>query len=265
MHSFDGFSVQKQPWERKGAEGSSPGRIMDFLPLTLPTLPENLALDEALLLEAEAGERGPVLRVWSWPSRAVVLGAGGVIGDDVEWATCQADGVPLARRSSGGGTVLLGPKCLLFSLVLPLEGGDDLTRIRESYRVILGRLARALSPLQPGIEWAGSSDLVVQGKKFSGNAQQRKRRFLLHHGTLLHGFDRRAVGRYLKLPPRRPEYRGERSHADFLTDLPDQPETIVALLRAEWGADKLRADWPADLVARLVADKFSREDWIYRR
>ena len=43
---------------------------MHFLDLTLPTLPENLALDEALLLEAEAG--GPnLLRVWSWPNNAV--------------------------------------------------------------------------------------------------------------------------------------------------------------------------------------------------
>ncbi len=238
---------------------------MEYLPLTLPILEENLALDEALLLEAEEGRAGPVLRTWCWSSWAVVLGAGGVIHDDINRSACQADGVPITRRSSGGGTVLLGPKCLLFTLILPLQSHDDLTRVRESYRVILSRLVRALTPLQPGIEWAGSSDLVVQGRKFSGNAQQRKRRFLLHHGTLLHGFDRTAVERYLKLPPRRPDYRADRCHAEFLTDLPDQPETIIALLRQEWRADRERTSWPRELVRRLIGEKFGREDWIYRR
>ena len=41
---------------------------MDFVDITLSTLNENLALDEALLLEAEAGRSGEVLRVWEWPS-----------------------------------------------------------------------------------------------------------------------------------------------------------------------------------------------------
>ena len=49
---------------------------MQLLDLTLPTLADNLALDEALLLQAEAG--GPeALRFWEWPSYAVVIGAGG--------------------------------------------------------------------------------------------------------------------------------------------------------------------------------------------
>src|SRR5437762_4792073 len=132
---------------------------MDFLDLTLPTLAENLALDEALLLEAEDGRGGEVLRVWEWPTPAVVLGAAGVVADDVDAAACAADGVPLARRSSGGGTVLLGPGCLLYSLVLRYDRSAELRAIGSSYRWILGRMIEALSPLQPGIAMAGSSDL----------------------------------------------------------------------------------------------------------
>src|SRR5262245_6525617 len=82
------------------------------------SLGEYQALDEALLLAAEAGEAGEVLRFWEWPSPAVVLGAGGSIPIDVNEPACRADGVPIHRRASGGGTVLLGRGCLLFSLVL---------------------------------------------------------------------------------------------------------------------------------------------------
>src|SRR3954468_4590962 len=116
---------------------------MEFVDATLPTLAENLALDEALVLEAEAGRGGEVLRVWEWPRPAVVLGAGGRIADDVDAAACDRDGVPLARRSSGGGRVLVRPGCLLYSLVLRYDRSDDLRDIRRSNRWILNRVIDA--------------------------------------------------------------------------------------------------------------------------
>lgn len=239
--------------------------MIAFLDLTLPSLAANLALDEALLLEAEEGRGGEVLRLWRWPRPAVVLGAGGVIADDIDEAACADDGVPLARRASGGGTVLLGPGCLLFSLVLDVSRAPELGLIGASYRWILGRIAQVLAEIQSGIELAGISDLAVNGRKFSGNAQQRKRRFILHHGTLLHGFDLELVGRYLKLPPRRPEYRGERTHADFLMNLPATAGQLAALLRREFDALSLSSDWPAERVRALVDEKYARGDWLHRR
>ena len=79
---------------------------MRFLDLTLPTPAANLALDEALLLTAEANNGDDILRVWSWPTPVVVLGSGGILADDVDEAACRADDVPILRRASGGGTVL---------------------------------------------------------------------------------------------------------------------------------------------------------------
>ncbi len=171
---------------------------MRWLDLTLPTAEENLALDEALLLQAEAGTGGELLRLWEWPALAVVLGSGCKLAEDVKEEACQADGVPILRRSSGGGTVLLGPGCLCYSLVLSFARSPELAEIRPSYRVILARITEALGV--PGVEQTGISDLAVQGRKCSGNAQQRKRHHLLHHGTILYHFDLSLVSRYLRLP-----------------------------------------------------------------
>ena len=45
---------------------------MRYLDLTLPDPADNVALDEALLLEAEAGYAGAVLRLWEYPAPVVV-------------------------------------------------------------------------------------------------------------------------------------------------------------------------------------------------
>ena len=146
---------------------------MRFLRLTLPTPPANLALDEALLLRAEAGEAGEVLRLWEQPSHAVVLGAGCRLADDVDEAACRDDRVPILRRSSGGGTVLLGSGCLVYTLILDSDRAPELAGIRSSYSYILTRIASVL-PAGNGVEPAGISDLAITGSKFSGNCATAK-------------------------------------------------------------------------------------------
>ncbi len=238
---------------------------MDWLDLTLSSVAENLALDEALLLAAESGNGGEVLRFWEWPTPAVVLGSGGRLADDVDEVACAADGVSILRRASGGGTVLLGRGCLLYTLVLHYERDPALTDIRSSYRFILGRIGQALTEGKDAAEQAGISDLTLADRKFSGNAQQRKRSFLLHHGTLLYAFDLALIPRYLREPPRQPEYRGGRTHLAFLRNLPLDGEELKRRLRRVWEADKPAVRWPERLVEQLVIEKYVLADWVRRR
>lgn len=209
---------------------------MQFLDLTVSDLAENLALDETLLLAAETGAAGETLRIWEWPETAVVLGASSRSADDVDEAACLADGVPILRRTSGGGTVLLGRGCLLYSLVLAYERSQALLTIRSSYRYILGHICKHLASVAPGIELAGMSDLALRGKKVSGNSQRRKRSFLLHHGTLLYQFDASRVSRYLRQPQCQPDYRQGRAHGEFLGNLPLDRKTLEEHLRLAWNS-----------------------------
>ncbi|HEX3316295.1 MAG TPA: lipoate--protein ligase family protein [Gemmataceae bacterium] len=235
---------------------------MRFLDRTMPTLIENLALDEALLEGAEAGA-GDVLRFWEWPDLAVILGAGGQRHAEVDVARCRQDGVPIVRRASGGGTVLLGPGCLLYSLVLRMDDRPELADLRASYRTIGERMKAAFAEVRADVD--GQSDLVVDGRKFSGNAQQRKRTHLLHHGTILHAFDLTHIGVYVKHPPRMPEYRQGRSHADFVTNVPMPAERIKAKLAESWQATETTTEVPTELVERLIHEKYGRDSWHERR
>lgn len=234
---------------------------MNLLDVTLPSPEENLALDEALLLQAEAGRQPEVLRLWEWPRLAVVLGSGCKLAEDVDVAACRADGVPILRRSSGGGTVLLGQGCLCYSLVLAYARDEALTEIRPSYHSVLSRLVEAM----PGLEMAGISDLVWAGRKCSGNAQQRKRHHVLHHGTILYAFELEYVSRYLRLPARQPEYRAGRSHDAFLGNLERSSGWLRERLVSAWQADTGQVAWPLDVVRQLVEEKYGDAAWNERR
>jgi lipoate-protein ligase A len=235
---------------------------MRSLDLTLPTLEENLALDEAFLLNAEAGNGSEVLRFWEWPEMAVVLGAGGRITSEADEVACRADGVPLARRSSGGGTVVLGRGCLLYSLVLACDRQSGMSAISSSYRLILGTVARSLGP---EVRCAGTSDLCLAGRKFSGNSQKRKRSYFLHHGTILYDFAIDEVARYLPSPPREPEYRAGRTHADFLTNLPLPAAIVKERIQMAWHAHDGEHAWPQETVETLMREKYRQQQWLRRR
>lgn len=237
---------------------------MNYLDLTLPSIEENLALDEALLLQAERGESGPVLRLWEMQRPAVVLGMNSRLTEEVSLDACRRDGVSVVRRCSGGGTVVLGPGCQVFSLILPTAGRNPLA-VRESMQAVLERIIQELARFALDVQFAGISDLVWQQRKVSGNSQRRLRHYFLHHGTLLYDFDSELAERYLPMPKRTPAYRQGRCHRDFLTNLPLQRSELAECLRRAFGASAHRLDWPESLTQQLVRERYSQADWLRRR
>jgi lipoate-protein ligase A len=181
----------------------------------------NLDYDDELLRRAEngAGER---IRFWESSSYFIVLGRTGVIEDDVHVEAAAAGRIPVLRRSSGGGTVLQGPGCLNFAVILSKKANPALESISGSYRCILEKVIAALATQGVLAEFRPVCDLVLSSteKKFSGNAQRRGRDHILHHGTILHSFDLVLVSRYLKMPQKMPDYRNARPHDLFVTNIP---------------------------------------------
>jgi lipoate-protein ligase A len=189
--------------------------------ISLSTPQENILYDNVLLELAEERLRGEVLRFWEASQPFIVLGRVSKADEDVNLRAAVEDGVPIVRRSSGGGTVVQGKGCLNYSLILSKEERPRIVDLKRSYAFILGRVIEALRRLGVNAAFHPISDIALVGnqKKISGNAQRRLRRFILHHGTILCDFDLAHIERYLAFPKSVPEYRRGRAHLDFTANI----------------------------------------------
>ena len=176
-------------------------------------------------------------------------------------AACAADGIAVLRRSSGGGTVLQGPGCLNYTLILRQNNLFG-PHVQAAFDFVLARHRRALEALtsQP-VSVQGLSDLTLGERKFSGNAQYRKREYVLVHGTFLLHFDLRLIERYLRLPATQPEYRRRRSHCEFLVNAEVDPAKLRDSLRLEWSAEDDFKAIPVDLINRLMGERYQCAGW----
>jgi lipoate---protein ligase len=237
---------------------TGPGATMKLLDLTFSTPEENLACDEILLHTVENGQAGPVLRFWEPDVYYVVAGYSNNIETEVAVSACARDGVKILRRCTGGGTVLQGPGCLNYALVLPVEECGPLATITGTNRFIMNQNRSALAKVvKEPVEIQGHTDLAIHGRKFSGNSQRRLRRALLFHGCFLLGLEMDLIERYLRMPSRVPLYRLNRSHSDFLVNLDIPADVIKRSLREAWNAVAEAPSIPRENIAALAREKYA--------
>lgn len=238
---------------------------MQRLDLTLDTPAENLALDEALLESAERAS-GPreVLRLWESTQPMVVVGRSSRVDAEVNRGECQRRNIPILRRCSGGAAIVTGPGCLMYAVVLSYEWRPALRMLEQAHQFILTRLKESLQSMSADVEHQGVSDLARGDRKFSGNSLRCKRRHLLYHGALLYDFPLELISGCLSEPPRQPDYRQGRRHADFVANFPGNSAALRQAIIAGWDAWEELPEWPRELTGRLVAERYCRSEWNFR-
>jgi lipoate-protein ligase A len=245
---------------------------MESFPVNYPALStpaELLALEEALLEHSESTEHPGFLSFWEASAYFVVLGYSKSPEEEVFETECRALDIPILRRCSGGGTVLQGPGCLNYTLVLPIDHASELETITGANRLIMEKTRTAIAQLTTGAVCVqGHTDLTLNGLKFSGNAQRRKRRSLLFHGSFLLHFDLQLISKILRLPRQQPEYRQNRSHNAFLTNAQLDATSVQSALSTAW---EIKKNTDAETLAKIMAtaknlatSKYSQEEWIRR-
>lgn len=158
--------------------------------------------------------------VWEPVKPMVVIGRGGSEELELKMDNCLNDGVPVFRRKTGGGAVVLMPGVLVFSLAKRVA--KDLV-IREYAEQVNDQVVKFFSGLGvKDLSVRGISDICVGNRKVMGSGMFRRKKILFFQGSVLVDPDISLMDRYLKPPPKQPDYRDNRDHGDFTTTLRQQ-------------------------------------------
>jgi len=169
-----------------------------ILPLATHDAFYNMATDEAIS-DAIAEEKAPpTIRFYQWKPGAVSIGHFQSMNDEVNVGRCKSFGIDYVRRKTGGGAVYHAENGeITYSVIAPEELFPK--GIIESYKVICGWVVDGLSNVGISAQFAPINDIVVSGKKISGNAQTRRRGTLLQHGTILYDLNVERMFSILKI------------------------------------------------------------------
>lgn len=235
---------------------------MQHLFLTLPDTPANLALDEWLLQYVEDQDRpSEILRVWENPEPAVILGRSSKLGTEVNQAFCAEHGISTFRRCSGGASVMIGPGCLMYAVVLDYRLRPELKMLDQAHEFVMHKIQSALETTGLNTQFQGTCDLTWQNQKFSGNSLRCQRHAMLYHGTLLYDYDLSILNQSLGIPPRQPDYRQGRDHRSFVTNLPVSKDALSQALNQAWATTSPFEAVDRQAVNRLADTKYRDPSW----
>ncbi|MGC8917458.1 MAG: lipoate--protein ligase family protein [Thermoanaerobaculum sp.] len=179
----------------------------------------------------------PQLRVLPVSSVAVVLPRSRDPGREVFLDRCARDGVPVVRRPSGGGAVVLAPGVVTLSALAPLQGPRHVPALFARF---CGLVVQGLEDLGvPPLRLQGVSDLCLGDRKVVGSSLRLLAHAVLFQASVLVSVNVALLERYLPLPSRAPDYRKGRPHREFVTTLEAAgfsltPAEVEAGLRARF-------------------------------
>lgn len=188
----------------------------------------NLALDEYLFTHFP----GEVLTLWR-NDPSVIIGKNQNALEEIDLDFVRAHQIPVIRRLTGGGAVFHDLGNINYTLVQPCGAGDF-----NNYAKFTKPIVDFLATLGVRAELSGRNDLLVDGQKFSGNAQAARDGRILHHGTLLFSADLTRLAGALRPRDIKLESKGIRSVSSRVTNLAAHLPAPMAV--AEF-LDRLRA------------------------
>lgn len=160
---------------------------------------------------------GDAYHIWHPQDTYIVLGAGNKPEESLIEEHVLSDQIAVHKRPSGGQTVVLTPKTLVVSVLLhQAPTANPLEAFKKINTAIASALARV------GVEnlaHKGISDITIEDRKILGSSIYRSKDRLFYHGVLNVAEPNSTFERYLKHPPKEPDYRRGRPHSDFVTSI----------------------------------------------
>lgn len=244
-----------------------------LIPLETHSAGMNMALDEACAHALAEGSVSPTIRFYRWKPSAVSIGYFQSLAQEVDVKECLKQGIDIVRRRTGGGAVYHDYDGeITYSIIAP-EGMFE-RNIVESYRQVAQGIITGLSTLGVKAEFVPINDLVVSGKKISGNAQTRRNGILQMHGTILFDVDVDKMFSLLKVPDEKMKDKVIQNVKERVTSLKqhhvkDYHQVYEALKEGflhgkKWKEGKW-SDEELEKAQILAEEKYAHPKWVEMR
>ena len=249
----------------------------------------NMAIDEAIFTRIREEHYRPTLRFFQWEKPSITYGYAVEVEKELNIHHCQEQDIPIVRRITGGGVVF--HQCdITYTFIFPQEIIPEDDSVLSSYKFINQLFILGLKNLgisgnfydmtqQKNAEPGGENvcfikptqyDVVYEGKKLVGNAQRRKKGYILNHGSLLFSNDYQKMLPSLNVP-----HPGKMTeNAVTIESLMGKDVTREEVIQAitEVFAKKLDmyfveeglTDHERELTWRYHDEKYSTYQWNYR-
>lgn len=195
----------------------------------------------------------------------IVLGLSGKVPELVNVERVKQDNIPMVRRYTGGGTVIVDKDTIFTALIMNANDAKTQPYPREImnwsdkyvYQRVFGDIIT-----ERGIQFAlREHDYVLNDVKCGGNAQTITKDRWTHHTSFLWDFSVNNMN-YLALPKKRPQYRGDRDHKEFLTKLNKYIGSIdifysqiITSLNSEYEVDVIHESHFYEIITKLLNNR----------
>lgn len=219
----------------------------------------NLASEEYLLKNTD----GFYFYLWI-NDPAVIVGVNQNAIEEVNLNYTDAHHVKVVRRLTGGGAVYHDGGNLCYTVIAPYVEGENF------YKKFTAPVIEYLNELGVAAEFSGRNDLVVDGKKISGNAQTVYNGRIMHHGTILFDTNLDGLKRALLPNPLKMQSKGIKSIRARVVNVKEYLDSGMTIKEFKNGlaqkfltfcdeyqltdSDKLK-------IAALVEQKYSKYEW----
>lgn len=173
----------------------------------------NLALEEYVLKFIETDE-DILLLYQNVPS--IIVGRNQNVFEEINHQFVKKHNIPVIRRISGGGTVYHDLGNLNFSFIT-----NDVKGSLSNYKKFTLPIINALNDIGVKASFFGKSDIILDGKKISGNAQSFYKKRMLHHGTLLFDTNLLYLNEAIQSNVTSIESKSIKSNRSFVTNIKD--------------------------------------------
>src|SRR5690625_448825 len=211
----------------------------------------NLALEEYVL--QHFGEKDTYLLFYiNEPS--IIIGKNQNSVEEINTEYVDKNNIKVVRRLSGGGAVYHDKGNLNFSFITK-DDGDSF----HNFAKFTEPVVKALNKLGVPAELIGRNDLLVEGRKISGNAQFSTKGRMFSHGTLMFDSEIDHVVRALNVRKEKIESKGIKSIRSRVANIKEYLDESLTM--NEFKETLLCSIFDVERVEDVPRYELTEEDW----